>query len=212
MGTIDFSKLFGISGKIGPVVAYVTKDGKQVFRSYTKPRNPKTPKQMEQRAKFALVNKGLSPLHKIIKQGHPGDENVYRKLVGKACREAVTGTYPDLRLDYSQIPLAVGRLQLPVDINLHIDTQSHTTTFSWNSQLVYPSQPGSDNDKMNIVCFDSDHSAEVKTFSRCTRAAGKAVISLDADWQPFRTHFWIYLTSHDMQDISNSVYIQPDNR
>ncbi|WP_313381944.1 DUF6266 family protein [Proteiniphilum saccharofermentans] len=212
MGTIDFSKLFGISGKIGPLVAYVTKDGKQVFRSYTKPRNPKTPKQTEQRARFALVNKGLSPLHKIIKQGHPGDENVYRKLVGKACREAVVGTYPDLRLDYSQIQIAVGRLQLPADINLHFESLSHTATFSWNTQLVYPSQAGSDNDRMNIVCFDSAHPAEMKTFYQYTRATGKAVISLDGDWQPSTTHFWIFLTSYDMRDISNSVYIQPDNR
>ena len=165
---------------------------------------------MEQRARFALVNKGLSPLHKIIKRGHPGDDNVYRKLIGKACREAVTGTYPDLHLDYSQIQLAVGKLQLPVDINLHFESLSHVVTFSWNPQLVYPSQPGSDNDKMNIVCFDSAHPAEVKIFSQCDRAVGKAVISLDGDWESSTTHFWIFLTSHDMRDISNSVYVQPE--
>lgn len=126
--------------------------------------------------------RGFPRCIKSSNEAHAGDENVYRKLVGKACREAVTGIYPDLRLDYSQIPLAVGRLQLPVDIKLHFESLSHTDTFSWNTQLVYPSQPGSDNDKMNIVCFDSDHPAEVKTFGSCTRAACKVVISLDGDW------------------------------
>lgn len=210
METVDFSKLLGISGKIGPLVAYVTKDGKQVFRTYAKPRNPQTPKQTVQRARFALVNKGLSPLHKIIKRGHPGNENVYRALIGKACREAVEGTYPDLYVNYGKIQISAGRLQLPTDIHLHLDPLSHTATFSWNTQLVYPFLPGSANDRINIVCFDTVHPAEVKTSPEYIRAVGKAVVTLDEMWHPATTHFWIYFTSHDLQDISNSVYIQPE--
>lgn len=207
MGRIDLSNLAGLSGRIGPVIAYVTKDGKQAFRSYTKPADPKTPKQMAQRAKLVIVNKGLSPLRKIIKQGHPGKEDAYRTLIGKACREAVEGTYPELYLDYSKIEITTGRLQLPTDVHLHLDSLSHTAAFRWNTQLVYPSLPGRGNDKMHVVCFDTAHPAEVKTLLGNTRATGETVVEINAKWQPDTTHFWIYFVSHDLRDISNSVYV-----
>ena len=43
MGKIDLNKM-GLSGRIGPIIAYVTKGGKQAFRQYTVPSDPKTPK------------------------------------------------------------------------------------------------------------------------------------------------------------------------
>ena len=52
MGNIDLSKM-GFSGKMGPVVAYVV-NGKQRFRTFTEPRNPKTAKQTEHRSRFGL--------------------------------------------------------------------------------------------------------------------------------------------------------------
>ncbi len=159
-------------------------------------------------AKLVIVNKGLSPLHKVIKQGHPGKENAYRILIGKAFREAVAGTYPDLYLDYGKIQIAAGTLQLPADIRLHFDPLSCTATFSWDAQLVNPSQPGSDNDRVNIVCFDTAHPTEIQTFGRGIRAAGKASVTLAGEWQPATTHFWIFLTSHDLRKTSNSFYLQ----
>ncbi|SFL59161.1 hypothetical protein SAMN05216357_13122 [Porphyromonadaceae bacterium KH3CP3RA] len=74
MGRIDLSKSGGMSGRIGPVVAYLTKDGKQVFRSYIKPADPKTPGQLAQRAKLGIVNKGLAPCAKSSSKDIPTKE------------------------------------------------------------------------------------------------------------------------------------------
>lgn len=210
MGTIDLSTLKGVSGRIGPVIAYVTKDGRQLFRGYTKPTNPRTPKQVAQRAKFAFVNKALSPFNKVIKRGHPGNKNAYRTSVGKAYHEAVAGDYPHFSIDYSKIQIAAGSLQLPANIRLCFDPLSRTATIHWDAQLANPSQPGSDNDKVYIVCFETDHPAEMQTLTRCTRAAGEASIGLPGGWQPSTTHFWLFLTSHDLQDNSNSMYLTPE--
>ncbi len=210
MGTIDLSKLIGLSGRIGPLIAYVTKDGKQVFRTYAKPKNPRTSKQVAQRARFAFVNKALSPLNKVIKRGYPDNKNAYRSLIGKAYHEAIMGDYPNYFLDYSKIQIAAGKLQLPEDIRLRFDPLSRTVTFSWNPRLVRLSQPGSDNDKLYIVCFNIDRPFEVKTFKGGIRAAGEASIELPGIWEPGKTHFWIYLNSNDLQRISNSIYLTAD--
>ena len=108
MGTIDLSKVSGLSGKVGPLVFYVTKNGKQVFRNHVKPTDPGTPKQVAHRAKFGLANKALSPLNKAITRGHPGDPNAYRAMVGKAYREAIEGEYPDFRDHSNSLFFALG--------------------------------------------------------------------------------------------------------
>ncbi|MEA5127263.1 MAG: DUF6266 family protein [Proteiniphilum sp.] len=144
MGTVDLSKLAGLSGRVGPIVTYATKSGKQVFRAYVKPNNPRTPKQMAHRTKFALANQALSPLNKIIKRGYPDDKNAYRRLVGKAYHEAVTGDYPHYSFDYGKVQVAAGKLQLPADIRLQFHPLSYTISLGWNPQLPLSSQPGSD--------------------------------------------------------------------
>ena len=210
MGTIDFSKLGAFSGKLGPIVAYVTKDGKQAFREYVVPVDPRTPKQLAHRAKFALVNKALSPLNKVIKRGCPNDKNAYRKLVGKAYHEAIAGDYPDYSIAYGKIQIAAGKLQLPADIRLQLHPLSHTITLGWNPHLACPSQPGSNSDKLYIVCFNTERPLEVKTLNGGIRSAGKASLKLPGDWQPEKTHFWIYLVAHNLQDNSNSLYLLPE--
>lgn len=210
MGTIDLSKSARMSGRIGPVVAYVTKGGKQVFRAYVKPRNPQTPKQMAHRAKFALVNRGLSPLRIAIQRGHPGEANPYRRLVGKAYHEAVAGTYPHFYLDYGKVQIAGGPLPLPSGVRLHFDVLSRTATFTWDTHSGYLSLPASHKDKVYIVCFDTALPAEVQTLARGTRSAGRASVTLPEDWEPATTHFWIYLASPDLQKTSGSCYLKPE--
>ena len=48
MGKIDL-KTLKVSGRLGPVVTYATKSGKQVYRKYIVPNDPKTPKQLAYR-------------------------------------------------------------------------------------------------------------------------------------------------------------------
>ena len=208
MGRIDLSKLSGFSGKIGPIIAYVTRDGKQVFRTYSKPRNPKTPKQQANRARFALVNKELSPLLIAIKRGYPDIHNAYRTLIGKACREAVAGEYPRFYIDFSKIQIAAGPLQLPSDANVRIDPVARAATFTWDTRLSLPLARGSDNDKVYIVCFNNGKPAEARTLHGGTRASGKAIIELPKEWQPASTHFWLYLGSFDLRHNSNSMYLK----
>ncbi len=207
MGTIDLSKAIGLSGKIGPVIAYVTKDGKQAFRSYTKPNNPQTPKQIAQRAKFALANKALSPLNKIIKRGHAGDKNAYRTLVGKAYHEAVKGEYPNYSFDYSNVRIASGKLPLPARIGLQLDPLTRTAVLDWEPQAAGASPAGSDDDSVRIVCFNTDRPQEVELRNGGTRSAGRAQVELPEGWKPGSTHFWVYLTSHDLKYSSDSVYL-----
>ena len=204
MATFDFIK--GITGKIGPVVHYVTKDGKLVIREHVIPHNPQTPKQQANRQKMGLVNKRLSPLAPFIKRGHPELHNAYRSVVGKACREAVVGKYPNLEFD-CKIQIASGNYRCRWT-QLQYDSEAGSVIFRWDPSHVETSQSGSGNDKVYIVCFNADFPTEGQLMQPATRADGEAIVELPAEWETGSTHFWMYFASPDLQKNSNSLHLK----
>lgn len=207
MGTIDLSKSMKLSGKLGPMIAYVRKDGTQIFRAYSKPKNPKTPKQIEQRARFSLVNKELSPLRVAINRGHPGVDNAYRKAVGRAYHKAIEGRYPDLRINFGKIRVAKGDIPLPKQIEVNFNLASNQVTFRWSPLAEEDLSKGSEKDLVNIAYFNSDDPNLLLFFEKAKRVDGKACITLGEEWQLSSTHFWFFFTSQNWKKASMSVYI-----
>lgn len=208
MGTIDLLKISKFSGRIGPIIVYETKKGQQIIRSYTKPMDPKTPKQLAHRAKFGLANKELAPLHTAIVVGHGGDGRAYRKAIGRAYHEAVAGTYPDFYIDYSKIQIAEGKLQLPSDIRVDLDWQAKLAKFRWNREIENTDRPGRDSDKLFVVSFDRSFPQEVDISPLVIRKMGEATVELPAHWNAGTLHFWLFFISYDGRNISDSVYLK----
>ena len=198
-----FSKL---SGKVGNVNTYIL-NGKQVVRANPIPNDPKTPKQLAHRMKFALVNKGLSPLNRSIKLGHRDDTNAYRSLVGKAYREAIVGEYPDYKLDYSKLVIANGNLQPPSNIKLEMDVETNSALFWWDKQNLDSLKPSRNSDQLNIVVFNVKHNVADHISEIAKRSDSKISIVLPVGWSLVDIHFWAYFSSHTLQMNSVSVYI-----
>ncbi|MBI5001332.1 MAG: hypothetical protein HZB92_07405 [Euryarchaeota archaeon] len=58
------------SGTIGKALTVCTRYGRQYIRKWTKPRDPKTPWQLEQREKFAEANEAWKALSYDERQGY----------------------------------------------------------------------------------------------------------------------------------------------
>ncbi len=203
--------IFGrLSGKIGPVVTYVS-NGKQVIRSHVIPKDPKTPKQLAHRMKVGLINKGFSPLNNIIKLGFKNSEKTYRKLVGEAYHSTIIGEYPNLTLDYSKVQVAEGDVQSPVDVTVEISTDDstdiNTAHFNWEKQISVSSQMGRNDDQVNVVCLNQAELYAVNSLNTAPRIAGKASFAIPKGWKIEDIHFWIFLSTSDLQFNSNSIYV-----
>lgn len=213
MGILDLKNLGGISGKIGPYVAYVTKSGKQVLRKHIIPKDPKTPKQLAYRMRFGLVNKGLAPLNKVIKRGFPKTDNAYRSAVSKALGNAVVGEYPNYRLDYSKIQVAEGKLQLPDYVSADVDVVTGIAVFRWKPQLTSETSPGSVNDQVNIVYLNESIPEAVNLLNSAKRSAGTVAVDLNSkikmqgELNLKEQHFWVYLSNFEEGEVSDSVYV-----
>jgi hypothetical protein len=199
--------IFGtLSGKIGNVVVY-ERNGKQIVRSNPKQRDPKTPAQLAHRLKFSLANKGLSPLNNVIKIGFKNSEKSYRKLVGEAYHNAIIGEYPNFSMDYSRIQVAEGKVQLPSNIQMSYEEGSNIVGFIWDTQIADTAINSRPDDHVNIVCLNSIFLAEMHTFNISKRSDGKAFLELPIGWKPEDLNFWIFITSYDLSENSDSIYL-----
>ena len=154
MATFDING--NLRGKIDDFSFYVDKNGNQVVRKIVKKRVSKTPKQLASRAKFALVNKKMSPLNNVIKKGFKGDAKVYRKAVSNAYHEAIAGEYPEFIFQYSKVKIADGKLEVPRNFSALADEDFCRVKFTWDPRRIDSSLTGKANDKVNIVCFNED--------------------------------------------------------
>lgn len=199
--------LKGASGKIGNIVTYEI-NGTQIIREYVVPKDPKSPKQLAQRMKCVVANKGLFPLKNCIKQGHIGNTKAYRSSISKAMKDCIVGEYPNLSLDYSLVQIAEGKLQLPENITVDVNNITNTIYISWDGDLTFTDKPGKPDDKLNIVYFNEKHSYAKLLSNAPKRCDSKVALRLPEDWETAYTHLWLYMTSYDLLHNSNSLYLK----
>ena len=99
-------------GRVGPVVGYVSR-GKAIMRgrpNLSKSRKPST-LQRQQHAKFSLMNKFLGPIIPFLNETKKTidiDLTGYNKAFSYNVKNAITGTFPDLMINYNMVLLSRG--------------------------------------------------------------------------------------------------------
>ena len=113
MATLRKGILGGFSGKVGGVVGSTWK-GKQVLRSLPAPRKTgPSPAQLEQQARFTLLVSFIRPVTPILNKAFE-KSNLNMSAFNKALsnnQDAVTGNYPDFKIDYTKVILCKGYIR-----------------------------------------------------------------------------------------------------
>jgi hypothetical protein len=206
MGNVEKGKRAHLSGKIGNMV-FFSRNGKQLFRKHVVPHNPQTPAQSAHRAKFALASRVLKPLFAAIKQGHGQTSLHYGSLCGRVMREVITGESPNLRVNYSRLTIAEGALTPPHNVSFHFDSLTRQVRITWDSTLPSEEDVGSPTDQVTIVCFHEAASPAVRTHLAGKRFTGESRFQLPEGWDLTGLHCWIYFTSYNGVQHSQSIYV-----
>ena len=112
-----------------------------------------------------------------------------------------------MKIDYSKIKIAEGKLQPLSMVTLQIDEKTNTANLNWNQDIKSKTKFDKSNDRVNIVCFNEALPNEIFRKSPSNRVEGKAIVELPKHWNASETHFWLYASSWDMMYNSDSVYI-----
>jgi len=133
MGEIKRGILGGVNGKVGTVVGATWKEISYVRALPINVENPRTPKQLHQRAKFATTIALLRPLVPYVRHGYrllADDKTGYNAAVSYIMQHAIEGSGTQLSIDYERVLMARGNL-MPV-FGAKAVVEEGSIAFSWN--------------------------------------------------------------------------------
>jgi len=190
MGTIRKGINGGFSGKVGNVSGMNWR-GMSVVRSLPQKSNkPPTAKQLEQRLRFGCVTQFLTPVCPLLQQyfGEPDGVRSRRNLaISYHVREAVTGTYPDLQVDYPKVVLTMGHLpgvQQPVITSL----ANAAFEISWLDNSAQGQARATDT---LLVVLYNEAKKEFKWVNEAARGEESFVVHTDVSWSGDVVHCWL---------------------
>jgi hypothetical protein len=103
-------------------------------------------------------------------------------------------------------------LQLPANVKISTGEDFSVVNFSWDPQITVPAKNSRHDDHVNIVCLDSGILQETHAYNVAKRSEGKATFVLPKGWLLKTSHFWIFLTSYDLENNSDSLYLNINNQ
>ncbi len=194
-------------GKVGPVVGYVSR-GKPIMRGRPKLRKSRKPSllQLQQHAKFSLMNKFLGPIIPFLNETKKTvdiDLTGYNKAFSYNVKNAITGAYPDLAVDYKMVLLTRG--DLPNVKSSQAESQSSgQITFLWTDNSG--SGMAGLNDKAFIAVYCQELNDWIYSLDLAERSAGSYVFNV-AKFSGRTVQAYIGFLSFNGKDVSDSLYV-----
>ena len=113
MGIINQGILGGFSGKVGPIVGFHWKSKYYIRARAAKVSNPRTPKQQEQRGKFATAFSFLKAIKPFIRIGYKEftqEKPAFNAAMSYTLKRAVTGNGKETSIDFNRALVSIGTL------------------------------------------------------------------------------------------------------
>ena len=200
MGTIKKGILGGFSGKVGTVVGGSWKGIAYMRGQAQSIKNPRTARQVEQREKLKFIVKALKPFENIINLGFKvGKGSPMNAAVSYNVKNAVTGTVPNLSLDYGEFVFSRGKLIPVLAANLSKSDGGIVMDFE------YVGGDGTDlaiavginkTTKEVVICEDPEN----------VRDNASTFLTTPASWSGAQVACYIVMKAADGSGVSNSFY------
>ena len=190
------------------MVGTITRKGDDLIRVKSKRAyTSKTEKQLNQRSKFSLVTKFMKPLNRLLKIGLKlvvGDlMSPYNYGSRNALKKAITGTYPDYKLDYSKVIISEGELGQVKKTGFELAADN--VTFSWEDDSVGTSHP---TDKTVLLIYNENNHQLNYSVGVTTRVTKGGVLPLPNGEIGDNVLFFLFFQSSTEPDIvSTSQFV-----
>ena len=205
MGTIKQGVLGGFSGKVGTVVGASWKGTAYMRGIATHTKNPRTPKQIEQRTKMEFARNFLQQAQEFLNVGLKDvakHQSPLNYAVSQMVRNAILGDYPDYAPDYTKLVWSHGLLTPPVVETVYANDDALDFLWVDNSD-----QGNAKADDISMVVVCNEEKKEIAYFMNgYTRSIQSTHCELPESWVDDHVHIYITMRSADGKLISNSHY------
>ncbi|WP_026904612.1 DUF6266 family protein [Pedobacter glucosidilyticus] len=207
MGKYTQGILGAFTGKIGTVVGASWRGIKYMRSLAAKRGNANaTEKQLEQQARFSLITAFLKPVKPLLEIGFKSyavGKTGYNSAHSYNLKNALTGTSPNLEIDYSMVLLSRG--DLPAAAGLVA-----TSTTAGQLNLAWTDNSGKGKakagDKLMLVVFCPALAEAVYSIGDAVREDATLAFDVDTDFSGQVVQVYTAWLSEDGKDVSNSKY------
>jgi hypothetical protein len=198
MATIKNGILGTISGKIGGLV-FSTYRGKQTVRCMPRKSNKvPTDAQLAQQMRLKMTVSFFSKLKTLIRRGYGTKEYISYHL-----KNAITGIYPDLAIDYSKVILTKGTLAK--EYNARVNTcGKERITFTWKNLETLNFRT---DDEAILIAYNPAEQWPAWKRTSIKRISETASLEIPLYFSGDTLHCWIAFISADGKQFSNSTYL-----
>jgi Family of unknown function (DUF6266) len=196
------------SGKVGTVVGYVWGD-LPVIRGLPKKRTkPFTEKELNQQARFTIMNQFLVPLKDLLNTtfAHLAYRmKGFNKAFSYNVKTAIRGFRPDLSIDYPIVLLSRGDLT-KAESPAVISNEPDILQFTWTDNSG--KGKASATDKIFVAVYNPDYGHWIAKLDLATRSAGGCDLSLqNGGFDGKSVHVYLGFVAAEGNDASDSVYL-----
>lgn len=206
MGTIKKGIVGGFSGKVGPVTGSSWKGKPYIKARPKKMTNPRSQGQLDHRGKFTASIKFLSPMKQFLKAGFAEmavDKTAFNAAMAWNYRNAVTGSYPDFEIDYTQVLVSQG--SLPGALNPAASASQGQIHFSWQNNA--DNMQAMDTDKALLLVYCPALGAATYVVGGQTRNSGSQSIKLPGNFIGQLVHCYLAFQNSEGTAASNSQLV-----
>lgn len=210
--------IFGpLIGKLANTVGYVRR-GQSLIRMAPIPKKKKKPRSDAQNAvnmRFKIVKSFIAKIHEFVNVGFRLDVAGSTKIpengaVSYNLKNAVTGEYPKLSLDYSKVLVSKGKLPGPVNALVEID--GYNLKFKWDLNPDWGFDLKRDQVMMLAYCPAAKKASYCLSGARRSAGLDELIAPAERNVQgqlvkEQSIETYIAFISDDRQNISDSVYL-----
>lgn len=207
MGKIANGLLGVVTGRVGPITTYM-RNGENIVRSARSRKDGKiTPARTAQRQKIKVCNdftrafSGTGFFRKTF-PGYGTGSTGYNRATAAIMNLAITGDYPDTRLNYKEVLVSQGPLPGPVNATAIADADAKII-FSWMDNSG--NGTAKPDDLAILVAYIPELKQAVFSIGSATRAECNAMLNAQV-FNGFAAETWVGFLSNDELSASHSGY------
>jgi len=207
MGKIKNGILGAFSGKVGNVIG-ATWNGVHYMRAVpVNVRDPKTPKQLAQRQRFSLITSVTRKFKPVIDTGFQrgsGRISAINRAVSYNIKNAITGEYPELEVDFENLSLSRGDLTGSSGISVNSEPGGEIQ-ITWNDNSGDGSARAGDT--LFAACYNKEAERLFYQPAAATRDEIECTLSLPDSFYGSDIEIWVFFVSENETDVSDSEYL-----
>ena len=206
MGTIRNGGNGAFSGKAGSFIGSSWRDINYIKGLPKLSTKPKSEKQLEQQAKFAMAIRFLLPVKRQLNIGYgkvkQGRATSYNIALRQILSNAITGVYPDFEINYPYVKFSHGSLSEPAAVT--VVPGSGELMISWDNMVIVTN--GYVDDQLTVLVYDAESNTFVMGPPDVSRSSEEVTVALPAHWQGRTVHIYMYYISKETGELSSTFY------